>query len=157
MNLFDKFIQIFSQLEKHEVEYVLIGGFAVILYGLPRLTNDIDLFIKPDEENINKLKNALKSAIDDNCIDEISLKMLSDYQVVRYGSPEGLYIDLIINLGEAYSYNDIDYTIKDIHGSPVRIATAETLYKMKKDTVRPIDRSDAVFLADLLSKKKENL
>ena len=155
MNMYDKFIQIFSRLEEFEVEYILIGGFAVILYGLPRLTNDIDLFIKPDEENINKFKKALKAAIDDSCIDEITLEMLNDYQVVRYGSPEGIYIDLIINLGSAFTYNDLDFTIKEIDGCRVRIATAETLYKMKKDTVRPVDKSDAFFLADLLKNNKE--
>jgi len=45
MNLFDKLLQIADALEREKVEYILIGGFAVILYGLPRLTQDLDLFI----------------------------------------------------------------------------------------------------------------
>jgi hypothetical protein len=35
-----------------------------------------------------------------------------------------------------------------IEGVPVRVATPATLYRMKKDTVRPIDRADAAALRD---------
>ena len=48
MNLFDKFLQVADRLENEGVDYILIGGFAVILYGMPRLTQDVDLFIKND-------------------------------------------------------------------------------------------------------------
>ncbi len=43
-----------------------------------------------------------------------------------------------------------------VDGRPVRIASAETLYEMKKDTVRPTDRSDAYFLKNLIDKRKDN-
>lgn len=34
------------------VSYVLIGGWAVIIHGFPRLTNDIDFLVDSSEENI---------------------------------------------------------------------------------------------------------
>lgn len=40
-DLFQKFLKIIDTLEIEEVDYVLIGGFAVVLYGLPRFTQDL--------------------------------------------------------------------------------------------------------------------
>ena len=42
---FDEFIKVLEALNKHEVDYVLIGGVAVILHGMQRLTRDVDIFV----------------------------------------------------------------------------------------------------------------
>lgn len=47
-------------LNEHGVVYLLVGGFAVNMHGYPRTTNDLDLWIKEDEENTEKLIKALK-------------------------------------------------------------------------------------------------
>jgi hypothetical protein len=154
MNFFDTFIKVLDAFHYEKVEYILVGGFAVILYGLPRVTQGIDIFIRPDKDNINGLKRALESVFADESIEEISLEMLEEYPVVRYGSPDGFFIDIIIRLGIAFSYDDLKHVIKEIEGHPVRVATVKTLYDMKKDTVRPIDKSDSYFLLDLLNKNK---
>jgi len=154
MDLFGRFLQVFDALEREKVDYVLIGGFAVILHGFPRLTQDIDLFIKPDEENVKRVVRCLKSIFNDSSIDDIDLKMLKKYPVVRYGSPEGFFIDLIIAIGEAFQYDDTRYEVREIEGHHIRLATAETLYKMKKDTMRPVDKSDSLFLKELIDKTR---
>jgi len=46
-------------LNSNDVEYLLIGGWAVSIYGNPRLTKDIDFLISSNNENIDKLKKAL--------------------------------------------------------------------------------------------------
>ena len=46
--------------QKHKVEYVIAGGEAVIYYGYPRLTGDIDLFFRNSEENVQKIFDALQ-------------------------------------------------------------------------------------------------
>lgn len=45
--------------EKHEVEYVLVGGFAVNYYGYVRSTQDIDFLVMPSPENAQNLMKAL--------------------------------------------------------------------------------------------------
>jgi len=47
-------------LNSNDVEYLLIGGWAVSIYGNPRLTKDIDFLISSKDENIDKLKKALE-------------------------------------------------------------------------------------------------
>jgi hypothetical protein len=47
-------------LEKHDVAYVLIGGFAVNYYGYVRTTQDFDILVMPSKENAQKTMVALK-------------------------------------------------------------------------------------------------
>lgn len=51
---------IFNQLEKNKVDYLLIGGLAVALYGIPRTTGDVDLMVNLNQDNILKLVKTMK-------------------------------------------------------------------------------------------------
>src|SRR3989304_7158139 len=53
-------LNVYKSLNSHKVRYLVIGGLAVNLYGLPRSTKDMDVFIEHDIENCNKLLTALK-------------------------------------------------------------------------------------------------
>ena len=53
------FKELLELLNRHNVRYLLIGGYAVGLYGYPRSTNDIDIVIASDVENANRLVAAL--------------------------------------------------------------------------------------------------
>lgn len=152
--LYDRFRQILKAFANEKVEYILIGGFAIILHGFPRLTSDIDIFIKPEEDNLNRLKKALQKVFpEDKEIDSISLQDLFDYAVVRFGTKDNFYIDIVARIGEMFTYQDIKFEIHTLSGIPVRIATPESLYKMKKDSIRPEDKRDTQFLQDLLKNK----
>ncbi|PHX61591.1 MAG: hypothetical protein CK517_04615 [Flavobacteriales bacterium] len=50
------FLEFLELLDKHEVEYLLVGGYAVILHGYSRSTGDMDLWVNQTTENYNKLK-----------------------------------------------------------------------------------------------------
>ena len=130
------------------VDYVLVGGVAMNLHGFARVTEDVDLFVRTSEANIALVREALRRVWDDPAIEEISLEDLAgDYPVVRYGPPdEDFIIDLMSRLGEAVSFDDLEAVEIVADGVPIKIATPTTLYKMKRDTVRPIDRQDAAAL-----------
>jgi hypothetical protein len=53
----EDFLEFIGLLEKHEVDYLIIGGYAVALHGFPRFTGDIDFFVAVDPENSAKLVN----------------------------------------------------------------------------------------------------
>jgi hypothetical protein len=63
-------ISVCKLLNKHDVEYMLIGGMAVGFHGYPRYTADIDLWYNPTVSNFT---NILK-ALDDLGIDTSSLQ-----------------------------------------------------------------------------------
>lgn len=48
-------------LRSNKVRYLLIGGLEVSLYGYPRSTYDLDLFVGSDHENLGRLRTVLKS------------------------------------------------------------------------------------------------
>ncbi len=54
-NDFRDFIQ---AMNNHNVDYILVGGYAVILHGYRRVTGDMDIWVKRTNENYSKLSLA---------------------------------------------------------------------------------------------------
>ena len=56
-NIFNvDFLEFLHLLEKYKIDYILVGGYAVVLHGYVRSTGDIDLWIEISSENYHKLK-----------------------------------------------------------------------------------------------------
>jgi hypothetical protein len=53
---------VFRSLQRHDVKYVVIGGIAAILHGVPRATFDLDMLIEASPENAQRLLDALLEA-----------------------------------------------------------------------------------------------
>lgn len=53
------FEDLLALLERHEVRYLIIGGLAFIYHAKPRYTKDMDLWIGPDAENVERTNRAL--------------------------------------------------------------------------------------------------
>lgn len=152
-------MRVLREFEAAGLEYVLIGAAAMGFHGLVRATQDLDLFIRPTPQNIEKLRAALRVAYqNDPSIDEISsADLLGDYPTVRYVPPTGdLYLDVMTRLGEVASFETIDAEVKDVDGTQVRVATPAALYRLKKGTVRAQDHVDAAALRQLFSLKDED-
>jgi hypothetical protein len=139
---------ILAALEREGVRYVVFGAVALNLLGLARATEDLDLFIAPERENVERLKAALRSVFADPAIEEISADdLLNDYPAVQYIPPaEGFHLDIVTRLGEAFLFTDLEPMRIDLDGQPVWVASPRTLYRMKKGTVRPKDWGDAEML-----------
>lgn len=148
MDALDDALRVIASLNRAGVDYVVVGGTALNLHGLVRATEDLDVFVRPDPENIERLRAALKAVWPDPEIDQITADDLcGEYPAVRYGPPEGdLYLDIMTRLGDATRFSDLRAEDKEVAGVRVRLATPGTLYRMKRDTVRPIDRADALAL-----------
>ena len=71
-------------------------------------------------------------------------------------NPNGFYIDIMARLGESTTFEDLEYEILDYQGTKIKIGTPETLYQLKKDTVRDRDKIDAIFLKELIKAKQSN-
>jgi len=156
LDRFQRFIRILKAFAEKGVEYTLIGGVAVILHGFPRLTEDIDILLKADVQNIEKLKSALEGVFNDPSVKEIELSDLKNYSVLRYGAPDGFYIDLITRLGEVADYGNVASEKINVEGVRIKVATAEALYRLKKESLRPKDQNDALFLKGKLEYLKKS-
>jgi predicted nucleotidyltransferase len=148
--IYHRLAELLRALADEEVDYVLIGGLALNLQGIVRTTEDVDLFLRPDEENIERAKRALRRVWDDPAVEEIAAAdLLGDYAVVRYGPPdEDVIVDLLTRIGTAVSFEDLESETKIYEGIPVQVATPKTLVRLKSDTIRPRDHADAAALRE---------
>jgi hypothetical protein len=53
---------VFASLQAHNVRYVVIGGIAAVLHGVPRATFDLDILVEATLENVERLLNAFLDA-----------------------------------------------------------------------------------------------
>jgi hypothetical protein len=60
--MIDQLQIVFASFQKNDVKYVVIGGIAAVLYGVPRATFDLDILIEPTKENAQRLLDALSQA-----------------------------------------------------------------------------------------------
>jgi hypothetical protein len=136
------------------LDYVLIGATAMGVHGLIRATEDIDLFVRPNPDNIERLRTALTAAYegDPNIRDISTDDLLGEYPAVRYYPPSGdLYFDILTPLGETVTFESIERERKEVAGTMVWVATPAALYRLKKGTVRARDHQDAAALRSVLT------
>lgn len=154
---FDLTKKVLAALEREQVRYVVFGAVALNLLGLPRATEDLDIFIAPERDNVERLKVALRSVFDDPCIDQITADdLLGEYPAVQYAPPdEGFHIDILTRLGERFAFETLDSQRIDVDGLTVSVVTLEQLHRMKVNTVRPKDWGDAQRIAEHLELKED--
>ena len=147
---FDKVLAMLDAMGREGVDYVLVGGLALGLHGLVRATEDVDIFVQPNAANVERLRRALRTIWDDPEIEQITSEDLAgEYPAVRYGPPGETYaVDILARLGSRFRYEDLQWETIEIDGVEVRTATPQSLYRMKRDTVRPIDKADAAALRE---------
>lgn len=145
---FDVLKRVLAALEARGVRYAIFGAVALNLHGLARSTEDLDLFIEPEPANIERLRLALRDAIDDPDIEGITAAdLLGDYPAIQYVPPGGVFrIDILTRLGDAFRYSDLETERVAYDDIMVTAVTARMLYRMKRDTVRPKDKADAAAL-----------
>jgi hypothetical protein len=59
MEIQQDFKELLELFNMNNVEYLIVGGYALAFHGAPRYTGDMDLFIRPDKENSTKILKAL--------------------------------------------------------------------------------------------------
>jgi len=60
--MINRLIDVFRSFQKHNVQYLVIGGIAAVLYGVPRATFNLDILIEASNENARRLLDALLDA-----------------------------------------------------------------------------------------------
>lgn len=147
---FDALRQVLAAFERERVAYAIFGATALNLHGLARSTEDVDIFLEPTAENIDRVRHALHSVFDDPSIDEITAAdLLGDYPAVQYVPPAGTFhLDLLTRLGQAFSYEDLEVVRVPFGDLTVSAVSPRTLYRMKRDTVRLKDKADAALLRE---------
>ena len=132
------------ELNQRGARYVVIGGFAIIAAGLPRMTTDIDLMVAVDSANEAKVFSAL-ATLPDNAVRELQSGELQQYNVIRVA--DEILVDLMRSAGGIeYEEAAKDVVVREIQGVPIPFASPRLLWRMKVVTHREKDAGDLVFL-----------
>ncbi len=149
-NIFnDDFREFIQALNNNNVEYVLVGAYAVILHGYRRTTGDMDIWVKNNEENHNKISKAFSEfglPLIDMTLENFLDPELMD--VFSYGRPP-VCIDILTkvkgcNFDEAFKLSEV--FIED--ELPIRFINLNTLREAKKASGRFKDLDDLEKLSD---------
>jgi hypothetical protein len=111
VNLPPDFREFLKLLNAHQVEYLLIGGYAVAYHGYPRATADMDIWIAVHSQNAERIVTALKEFGFD--LPELSPALfLREGQMIRMGVPP-VRIDIAttisgVNFAECYAARVVD-------------------------------------------------
>jgi predicted nucleotidyltransferase len=135
---FREFIEL---LNAHEVQYIVVGGYAVAFYGHPRYTKDIDFWVLPDPKNAAKLLKALRD-FGFGMLDLSLEDFLLPDKVVQLGQPPNR-IDIITSISGVNFTDCFPATIvTEIDGITLRFIGLDDLKKNKSLTGRLKDLSD---------------
>jgi len=135
---FKEFLQL---LNSHQVEYLLIGGYAVGYHGYPRATADMDIWIAIHPQNAEKAVAVLKEFGFD--VPKLSVELfLKENQIIRMGVPP-VKIDIAttisgVTFDECYTEQVVDI----LDGVEVNIISLKHLKANKKASGRLKDLTD---------------
>lgn len=131
--------------------YLLIGGFAVIAHGAGRTTQDIDLLVDDDPDNVGRVTSAL-SILADHASRDVAPEDVRNYTVVRIA--DEVVVDLMGRAcGVTYHDAAADAETFVIEGVDVPVASKRTLIRTK-ETVRPSDLADRQYLQTRLDEER---
>lgn len=90
------FRELLALLNKHAVEYIIVGGYALAFHGAPRFTGDIDVFVRPHQQNAARILDALNE-FGFGSVGLTEEDFSTPHKVVQLGAPP-IRVDLITSL-----------------------------------------------------------
>lgn len=158
MDLFDEeLVRLFTEFHKNNFRYILVGGFAVNIYGYNRTTGDVDIWMEDNIENRKVLRKVL-AVLEYGDMQEIeTVPLIPRWTTIALDS--NISLDLMSEI-KGFSQNDFENcyelaTVNYIHNIPVRFLNYNHLILAKKATARPKDILDIEEL-ERIRKSNEN-
>jgi hypothetical protein len=125
-------------LDAEHVEYALIGGYALALQGIVRLTEDVDILVEPSVENARRWVRAL-SKLPDGAAKELSGDDTLHEELYAVRINDEFTVD-VMNSASGFTWKDLAPYRRRIEG--IQVLSLEGLLKMKEHG-RLKDQADA--------------
>ena len=141
------FIEFLRYLEEAQVEYLLIGGYAVGYYGYPRTTADMDIWVAVSPTNAEKLVQVFRrfGMTDESVTPAL---FLQDDSIVRMGLPP-VRIEIFTGVdGVDFEQCFQARTIANFAGQTVNLISLRHLVENKRASGRYKDLDDVEHLPD---------
>lgn len=132
-----------DSLNRHGVEYLLVGGFALLAHGYSRMTMDIDILVPPTAESAARVKEALL-VLPDKAARGIDPAWFAEGGTIRVA--DEFIVDIMFNAcGETYESLKQYAEVIDMDGTKVHTVNIKGLLLTKR-TAREKDVPDRLLL-----------
>lgn len=147
--------EVFKTLADEGVRYLVVGGLAVNVHGLRRLTQDLDIVIQLVPQNVERAFRALQRAgyrpnvpvtaeqlgnarIRQSWIRDKGMQVLNFFSATRPSTPIDVFVAEPFSFDEEFGRS----VVKPLNGIEVRVVSLETLIRMKEAVGRAQDQID---------------
>lgn len=148
-------------LSDRQVDFVVIGGVALVLQGSARTTQDLDICYARDERNLAALEHALLPFHPTLRGAPAELPFRLDVATLRAGlnftlSTDAGDIDLLGEVPGVGAYRDAaaDAASSEVYGRTIRIMSLDTLERAKRATGRRRDLLDLAEIGEIRKRKR---
>lgn len=151
--------EVFRALNRNDVDYLVAGGLALNLHGVPRATQDLDLLLKMTEDNVRTAIEVLR---------DLGFEAQQPVDPVQFANPETRQrwieeknlkgftlthpekplqsVDLLFGLALDYSDCQADAVVMDSEGLGIPVISVDDLIHLKKQADREVDELDLKML-----------
>ena len=161
--------EVFRQLTANRVRYLVVGGIAVNLHGVPRATMDLDLMIDTARKNIEMFVSVLKELgykprIQENPLDLADTEKRAEWRAKKhmiafsFYNPEVPYQQIDVFLENPIDFDEADQNkeIVSVEDIKIPILSLDDLVRIKQLSNRLQDVSDVEALKQVKRIQKEN-
>ncbi|MEO5571438.1 MAG: hypothetical protein ABIT08_05175 [Bacteroidia bacterium] len=141
---------------KHKTEFILIGGYAVIIHGYQRGTGDMDIWLKPDNDNKPKFIEALREhGIREEILVQVDKMDFTETKVMHIGEKPNK-IDFLTKVqGLKYGEADLEKKLIPLNDVFIPVIDYHHLIILKMLADRPQDKADIDILQKINQFKKK--
>ncbi len=153
---------LFSVLRQHQVDFVLIGGFAAVAHGSPVPTEDIDITPEQSHENLVRLSAALREmgarvrgeGVEGGLPFSHDAASLAAVGVWNLVTPFG-ELDICLVPAGTTGFVDLDHDaeVMDVGGVHIRVASLADIIRSKQAANRPKDQRVLPVLREILASR----
>ena len=158
-----EYLKLFKIFNQYKVKYLICGGLAVNIYGIPRMTADIDILLDFEEENLTNFETAIKLLLYQNSIPisiktfinkEERQKIIKEKNLIAYSfynSNSGFVtLDVLLDTPIIFSELWKNKSERKNNDVSLNLVSVEDLISLKKYSNRLQDQNDVLLLSRLL-------
>lgn len=157
----DSYKDVFQALEEAKISYIIVGGVAMNLLGCPRFTNDIDVLLALNHDNLEVMKKTMKDlgyeqriplALDELGDEKKALKFTEEKNLLAYtffNAKEPLYsLDIIVGASLRFDEFKKNQLHMKVWGMDLPVVSIDDLIGLKREANREKDLLDIAFLLE---------
>lgn len=158
------YIKLFTTLDQFKVRYLICGGLAVAVYGIPRIAEDIDILLDFEENNLANFEKAIKELSFESSF-PVSIKNFNDAEyrekaiqeknLIAYSffnsNSGSVELDVLVDTPVDFEKLWKNRTVKNSGGVSMNLINIKDLISLKKFAEKIQDQKESLLLSELIN------